>query len=156
MKLSGLNEILAGTAVSAASFPFALGVIQYFVFKPLRITCRNPVGTILFGGSSVILSGTFASYSFVASCAATQKLKSDEASNSAGCKIDLEITSDDLLLGGVCSLVVFKCLGGRTRYAVPSHLFHPGAYARMSIPASGKNYANLSSKKTLNALGKWW
>ena len=150
VKLSSWEEILASTAVSVASFPLGLGVVQKILFKPLRITCKNPIATFLFGGCSVFLCGVATSCVFVASCSILAPLYKD----SRDFELNLDFSKGDLLLCGLGSLVIFNFLGGRPRHVLPSHLFYPGAFAKMSIPARGKNYASLSSKKVLNAIGK--
>jgi len=54
----------------------------------------------------------------------------------------------DFVLGAL----LFKTLGGRFRVALPSDVRYPGAFARESIPAAGREYANESQRRQLVAL----
>jgi MFS superfamily sulfate permease-like transporter len=47
-----LRDILAATTVGSVSFPFALGFVQNFVFKPLRISCELPNTIVALRGST--------------------------------------------------------------------------------------------------------
>ena len=67
--------------------------------------------------------------------------------------VEIAICSRDIPICGVCSLVVFKLLGGRLRSVLPSSLIHPGAFARRYIPAKGKKYATDGVKQKLALLG---
>jgi hypothetical protein len=67
---------------------------------------------------------------------------------------ELTKTEDNIFIYGAGSLIVFKIFGGKLRQVVPSHLFYPGAFAKMSVPALGKNYAGKSAKRKLNILGE--
>lgn len=157
-KRYSLEEIVAATAVGAISFPLALGFIQNFVFKPLRISCKYPNALVLvFGGASVVVSGVVASGAFVSSCEGFRRFNLLSNTNRGSRKrfeFEFGRTDENILMYGIGSLAVFKCFGGKVRHVVPSHLFYPGAFARVSIPAPGKNYAGLSAKRKLSILGK--
>ena len=58
-----------------------------------------------------------------------------------------------LLTAGV-ALGVFVAVGGRFRAVAPSSLWHPGAFARGSVPARGAAYAGSSQKEALNDFGR--
>ena len=154
-----LQDILAATTVGAISFPFALGFMQSFVLKPLRISCKLPNAIVSsVGGMSIVASGIFASDVFVLSCESLRKSALlSVGDNTADRRFNLEFnkTEENVFVYGVGSLLVFKIFGGKMRQVVPSHLFHPGAFAKMSVPAPGKNYAGLSAKRKLNILGEY-
>ena len=153
-----LQEILAVTTVGAISFPFALGFMQNLVFKPLRISCKLPNTIVtLCGGISIILSGICASDVFVLSCERFKKsrlLSTTDNTTEKRFNFELTKTEDNIFIYGAGSLLVFKIFGGKLRQVVPSHLFYPGAFAKMSVPAPGKNYAGVSAKEKLNILGE--
>ena len=153
-----LQDILAATTVGAVSFPFALGFMQSFVFKPLRISCKlpNPIVSLA-GGTSIMLSGIFASDVFVLSCESLRKstlLSVTDNTSEKPFNFEFKKTQEDIFTYGAGSLIVFKIFGGKLRQVVPSHLFYPGAFAKMSVPAKGKNYAGSSAKRKLNILGE--
>ena len=153
-----LQDILAATTVGAISFPLALGFMQNFILKPLRISCKLPNAIVsAVGGMSVIASGIFASDVFVLSCESLRKSALlSVKNNTAHRRFNLEFkkTEENMLIYGAGSLLVFKIFGGKMRQVVPSHLFHPGAFAKISVPAAGKDYAGLSAKRKLNILGR--
>ena len=152
------QDILAATTVGAISFPFALSFMQSFVFKPLRISCKLPsVIVSTFGGMSVIASGIFASDVFVLSCESLRKSALSSARDSTSERrfnLDFNKTEENMLIYGAGTLIVFKIFGGKLRQVVPSHLYYPGAFAKISVPAAGKNYAGSSAKRKLNILGE--
>ena len=154
-----MQEILAGTTVGAITFPVALGLAQNFVFKPIQITCKLPRAIVsVCGGTSIILSGICASITFVLSCENLKKYKLlSKCDNTTEKRFKLEFSRAEghILIWGAGTLAVFKVFGGKLRHVVPSHLFHPGAFAKSSVPASGKNYAGLSAKRKLNLLGEF-
>ncbi|XP_028405126.1 uncharacterized protein LOC114527625 [Dendronephthya gigantea] len=152
------KEILAAMAVGAMSFPFALGFMQSFVFKPVRVSCKLPQGMVLVcGAASVTLSGIFASSTFVLSCEGLKKSKllaNEHHAPEKRFKLEFDKKDEHIFMWGAGSLVIFNLLGGKLRQVVPSHLFHPGAFARVSVPASGKSYAKSSAKRKIYLLGR--
>ena len=154
-----LLEIFAATTVGAMSFPFALTLMQDFVLKPFRISCKLP-NTIVstFGATSIILSGIFASSAFVLSCEGLRKSKLLSIGDNVPEKrfeFEFSRSEEHVLMWGACSLAIFKIFGGKSRQVVPSHLYYPGAFAKMSVPAAGKSYAGSSAKRKLNILGEY-
>ena len=157
--LYNLREIFAATTVGAISFPFALGFMQNLVFKPFRISCKRPNTVVsICGGVSIILSGIFASGAFVLSCGSFKMSKLLSNSHKAAEKrfeLEFNRSEEHVLIWGACSLAIFKIFGGKSRQVVPSHLYYPGAFAKMSVPAAGKSYAGSSAKRKLHILGEW-
>ena len=154
-----LREIFVATTTGAISFPFALSFMQNFVFKPFRISCKLPNTIVsIFGGTSIILSGIFASSAFVLSCEGLRKSKLlSNGDNAPEKRLEFEFNKSEehVLIWGACSLAVFKIFGGKSRQVVPSHLYYPGAFAKMSVPAAGRSYAGSSAKRKLNILGEY-
>ena len=156
--LYNLREIFAATTVGAISFPFALGFMQNLVFKPFRISCKRPNTVVsICGGVSIILSGIFASGAFVLSCESFKMSKLLSNSDKVAEKrfeLEFNRSEEHVLIWGACSLAIFKIFGGKSRQVVPSHLYYPGAFAKMSVPAAGKSYAGSSAKRKLHILGE--
>ena len=157
--LYNFKEILTAMAVGAVSFPLALGFMQSFVFKPVRISSKLPRGMVLVcGATSVTLSGIFASSTFVLSCEGLKKSKllaNGRHESEKRFKFEFYKKDEHVFMWGAGSLVIFNMLGGKLCQVLPSHLFHPGAFARVSVPASGKSYARSSAKRKLHLLGEW-
>ncbi|XP_038067524.1 uncharacterized protein LOC119737328 [Patiria miniata] len=133
--------------IGLVTFPSCLGLIQVLVFRPLRLTCAL-WGSSLLGLCSVGVSG-FAASAVTTGCAAYLfKLDRDSV-----CSHKFSGLQETALLYGICSSVVFLCLGGRFRSVLPSSLIHPGAFARQGLSATF-SYATARKKRSLRVVGK--
>lgn len=150
------------SALGGMAFPLCLGVLQKGLFRPLRITSNLRIIGSVCGGVSVIIAGTTASLVFLSSVLLLKEIKLGSMktlteklhSLMPNKTITIAVSSKDIPICGVVSLVVFKLLGGRFRSVLPSSLIHPGAFARRSIPAKGKKYASDGVKNRLALLGE--
>ena len=155
------DAVLPST-LGGITFPLCLGVLQKGLFRPLRITSNLRIIGSICGGISVIIAGTTASIVFLSSVLLLKEIKLSSVktltqklhSLMPNKTIAIAVSSKDIPVCGVTSLVVFKLLGGRVRSVLPSNLMHPGAFARRSIPAKGKKYASDGVKNKLALLGE--
>lgn len=148
------NEILLATTMGVLSFPLSLGSLQKLLFKPLRITSKLPNSFVsICGVVSVFISGVTASGAFVVTFKASNSYFCRDEMSPQESHFEFNTHQKDIFLWGFSSLAIFKVFGGKGRYVIPSHLFWPGAFAKRSIPAAGRNYARPSVKKKLYLLG---
>ena len=148
------SELLATTAAGAVTFPTVLALAQTAVFKPLRITCAGVLSPV-FGCLSVSLAGFAASFAAIKACSLIQdSLKSADGDSSSSTR-KLSFSTPELIVSTVSSVVIFRALGGRFSSVLPSHLFHPGAFAAERIVAMrGTQSANSTEKALIRDLGK--
>ena len=142
------SELLATTAVGAVTFPTVLALAQTAVFKPLRITCAGRLAPI-FGGLSVSLAGFTASFAAIKAYSLVQDSLRDKNGDNIGTRKPLSFSTPELVISTVSSVVVFRALGGRFSSVLPSHLFHPGAFAVERVPAIRGQQAAVASEKAL-------
>ena len=146
------NELLASAAVGAVAFPSVLAFSQTAIFKPLKITVASRLSPVC-GAISVTLAGFVASVSAIEACSLLQNSLRDANGEREDSKISF--STPELVISTVSSVVVFHALGGRFSSVLPSHLFHPGAFARERIPAiRGFQLANASEKNLIRDYGK--
>ena len=142
------NELLATTAVGAATFPTVLALSQTAIFKPLRITCTARLAPI-FGGLSVSLAGFTASFTAIKAYSLIQDSLSSANGDNTGTRKSLSFSTPELIISTVSSVVIFRALGGRFSSVLPSHLFHPGAFAVERVPAVRGQQSAVSTEKAL-------
>ena len=151
------------SALGGITFPLCLGVLQTGLFRPLRvISNRWFIGPVC-GCISLFISGSTASLVFLSNVLLLKEIKGSSIKRlteklhswAPNRTVEIAICSRDIPICGVCSLAVFKLLGGRFRSVLPSSLIHPGAFARRYIPAKGKKYATDGVKQKLALLGKF-
>ena len=148
------NELLASAAVGAITFPSLLAFSQTAIFKPLRITAASRLSPV-FGAVSVTLAGFAASFSAIKACSLVQNSLGDTNGRGETNSKNISFSTPELVISTVSSVVVFRALGGRFSSVLPSHLFHPGAFARERIPAiRGFQLANLSEKNLIRDYGR--
>ena len=140
------NELLATTAVGAVTFPTIMVLAQTTIFKPLRITCADRLAPI-FGGLSVSLVGFTVSFAAIKACSLVQDSLNDANSDNAGARNVLSFSTPELVISTVSSVVIFRALGGRFLSVLPSHLFHPGAFAVERVPALCGQQAAVTTEK---------
>jgi len=147
--MSVLDTALVPEAVSALAgalaFPSVLASAQVLIFKPLQLTHSPSLTASLYGGLAVVAAGTTAS---IATAKAFSLLKEATPNTVAP-----SISTRDILLSALSSVVVYRALGGRYRAVLPSNLLRPGAFAADWIPAS-TGYASGSEKNLIQAIGK--
>ena len=152
-----ITDVAVASVVSGLSFPACLSALQTFIFGPSRLTSNRPFAAPICGFLSVFLSGSMASAMFVscvALCAGRERFFELHApKTTANTEFRLEFEPTDVTVSGVLSLALFRLLGGRFRSVLPSHLAHPGAFARISLPAPGRHYASESAKRELARIG---
>ena len=144
------SELLATTAVGAVTFPTVLALSQSAIFKPLRITCASRLAPV-FGGLSVSLAGFTASFAAIKAYSLIQdslRLRGENGDNSHTGK-PLSFSTPELVISTVSSVVIFRALGGRFSSVLPSHLFHPGAFAVERVPALRGQQPAVASEKVL-------
>ena len=150
----GGGKLLGSAAVGAVTFPTLLAVAQTAVFKPLRITVASRVSP-LFGAVSVSAAGFAASLVAIKTCSLIQKTAGDGTKASNGTSRMISFSSAELMVSTFSSVVIFRAVGGRFSSVLPSHLFHPGAFARERIPAiRGLKLANSSEKSLIRDYGR--
>ena len=146
------------TAVGGMTFPLCLGLLQRGIFRPLRMTSNIRILSSLCGSMSVVIAGSTSSLAFLTSIFLLKEIKRTpreaNAEKHLHRTVPTAISSKEIPLYGVSSLVVFKLLAGRFKSVLPSSLIHPGAFARRSIPAKGKNYASTGVKSKLALMGE--
>ena len=142
------SELLATTAVGAVTFPTVLALTQTAIFKPLRITCAGRLAPI-FGSLSVSLAGFTASFAAIKACSLMQDSLRGENSDSSSTGKPLPFSTPELVISTVSSVVIFRALGGRFSSVLPSHLFHPGAFAVERVPAIRGQQPSVPSEKAL-------
>ncbi|XP_022097701.1 uncharacterized protein LOC110983080 [Acanthaster planci] len=146
-----LPYLIFSWGVGLVTFPSCLGLIQVLVFRPLRLTCAV-WGSSLLGLCSVGTSGLAASAVTTACATYFSKMNTDSFRGTV-CTHKYSGFRETALMYGVCSCIVFLCLGGRFRSVLPSSLVHPGAFARHGLAATF-SYATTRKKKSLRATGK--
>ena len=149
------NQLLGSAAVGAVTFPSLLALAQTAVFKPLRITVASRLAPI-FGVFSVSLASFGASFTAIKACWLIRKstLEGDEATSEEDLSRRISFSTLELIISTASSVVIFRSLGGRFSSILPSHLFHPGAFARERIPAiRGIKLANTSEKNLIQDIG---
>jgi hypothetical protein len=153
-------DIAEAAVLSIAVFPLSIGYLQTAVFRPLRITNNKRLIGPVFGCFSVAFSGSLASLLFVLYVNVSKDI-SNRAFESHKQKLDslfspfqYTYNHHDLMLYAIGSMVAFKAFGGRFRSVLPSSLVHPGAFARMSLPAPSQMYASDAAREKLTKLGK--
>ncbi len=144
-------ESVCAATLGALTFPVVLAGAQLAVFQPLGITLRqgSRVSSIC-GGLAVLTAG------FTASIATAKSLEILQStifkSNTEGLNI---ITSRDVFLSSISSLVVFRALGGRFSNVLPSSLLRPGAFARDWLPTTrGMQYATDKERDMIQTIGR--
>ena len=150
----GGGELLGTAAVGAVTFPTLLAVAQTAVFKPLRITVASRLSP-LFGAASVSAAGFAASLATIKTCSLIQNTWESETKAGNGTSRMISFSTAELMVSTFSSVVVFRAVGGRFSSVLPSHLFHPGAFARERIPAiRGLKLANSSEKSLIRDYGR--
>ena len=148
------RELLGSAAAGAVAFPSVLAFAQVAVFKPLRITVASRLSPV-FGAFSISLAGFTASLSAIKACSLIQESLQDGAKEAETDSKKITFSAPELVISTVSSVVIFRALGGRFSSVLPSHLFHPGAFARERIPAvRGYQLANVSEKNLIRDIGK--
>ena len=142
------RELLATTAVGAVTFPTVLALAQTAIFKPLRITCASRLAPI-FGGLSVSLAGFTASFVAIKAYSLIQDSLRGETMDNFSTGKPLSFSTPELVVSTVSSVVIFRALGGRFSSVLPSHLFHPGAFAVERVPAIRGQQAAVATEKAL-------
>ena len=146
------TELLASATVGAVTFPSVLALAQTAIFKPLRITCAGRLAP-LFGCLSISLAGFAASFTAIKACSLIQDSLRDTNHEETGSK-KLSFSAPELMISTVSSVVIFRALGGRFSSVLPSHLFHPGAFAVERLPAvRGYQMANGTEKTLIRDYG---
>lgn len=152
-------DIAEATVLSVAAFPLSIGYLQTAIFRPLRITNNRRLIGPVFGVFSVAFSGSIASLLFVlyvnfSKDISTRAFESyKQKLESLVPTIQYSYSHYDLLLYSLGSVMLFKAFGGRFRSVLPSSLVHPGAFARVSLPAPGQLYASDATREKLTKLG---
>lgn len=148
------KEVLGSAAVGAVTFPTVLAFAQTAVFKPLKITVGSKLIAPVFGGISVSFAGFAASLSAIKACSLIQGSVGDRTNGEADSRTIL-LSAPELIISTVSSAVIFRALGGRFSSVLPSHLFHPGAFARERIPAfRGFQFATTGEKNIIRDYGR--
>jgi hypothetical protein len=142
------SDLLTTTAVGAVTFPTVLALTQTAIFKPLRITCASRLAPI-FGGLSVSLAGFTASFAAIKAYSLIQDSLKGETRDNFSTGKPLSFSAPELVISTVSSVVIFRALGGRFSSVLPSHLFHPGAFAVERVPAVRGQQAAVSTEKAL-------
>lgn len=153
-----LADAALSTVIGGITFPLCLGFLQSGIFRPFRITSNLRVFSSLCGSISTIIAGSSASLAFLSSVLLLKEIKRNPlkkfAEKQPNRTVSVVVSSKDVPIYGVASLVVFKLLRGRFKSVLPSSLIHPGAFARRSLPAKGKNYASVGVKNKLAVMGR--
>ena len=153
-----LADAALSTVIGGITFPLCLGFLQRGIFRPFRITSNLRVFSSLCGSISTIIAGSSASLAFLSSVLLLKEIKRNPlktfAEKQPNRTVPVVVSSKDVPIYGVASLVVFKLLRGRFKSVLPSSLIHPGAFARRSLPAKGKNYASVGVKNKLAVMGE--
>ena len=148
------TELLGSAAVGAVAFPSLLALAQTTVFKPLRITVASRLAPV-FGAASVSAAGFAASLAAIKACSLIQNSLGDGSKPGEGNFREISFSTPELVVSTISSVVIFRALGGRFSSVLPSHLFHPGAFARERIPAvRGLKLANSSEKSLIRDYGR--
>ena len=144
-------ETVCAATLGAVTFPVMLAGAQLAVFKPLGITFRQgSKSASLYGGLAVLAAGFTAS---IATAKSFDILQSTIfKSNTEDLKI---VTTRDVFLSSISSLVVFRALGGRFSSVLPSSLLRPGAFAREWLPTTrGVQYATDKEREMIQTIGR--
>lgn len=151
-------DAAVSTAVGGMTFPLCLGLLQRGIFRPLRMTSNIRILSSLCGSMSIVVAGSTSSLAFLTSIFLLKEIKripwKTNAEKNLHRTVPVAISSGEIPIYGVSSLVVFKLLAGRFKSVLPSSLIHPGAFARRSLPAKGKNYASSGVKTKLALMGE--
>ncbi|XP_044181512.1 uncharacterized protein LOC122962460 [Acropora millepora] len=151
-------DAAVSTAVGGMTFPLCLGLLQRGIFRPLRMTSNIRILSSLCGSMSIVVAGSTSSLAFLTSIFLVKEIKripwKANAEKNLHRTVPVAISSGEIPIYGVSSLVVFKLLAGRFKSVLPSSLIHPGAFARRSLPAKGKNYASSGVKTKLALMGR--
>ncbi|XP_077975108.1 uncharacterized protein LOC144431167 [Styela clava] len=116
-------ELLLSSFAGMATFPTILGLMQNFVWKPIRVTANKKIAP---------LCGAF-SLTVASACAATSFVIVEKHINAR--ELDYFLGKDEKeTFFNTCSyaaftIIVFKLFGGRLKSLCPSHILHPGAFA---------------------------
>ena len=148
------------SALTGITLPLCLGVLQTGLFRPLRGTSNRWFIGPVCGCISLFISGSTASLVFISNVLLLKEIKGSSMKRlteklhswAPNRTVEIAVCSRDIPICGVCSLVVFKLLGGRFRSVLPSKT---GAFAGRYIPAKGKKYATDGVKQKLALLGKF-
>ena len=147
------KELLATSVTGAVVFPAVLGLGQLAVFKPLRLAHSSPLASVC-GCVSVLVAGCAASTAAVQAISLSRHWQSltthRERATVSG---SVEFGARELLASTLASAVVFRALGGRFSSVLPSHLLHPGAFAREWIPVRATQ-ATERQRQIIRELGR--
>lgn len=171
-------QALVATGVGALTFPIALGVnqggLKYMKISTgtgsfpmptttkhslarsvLRPILNRPLLQVLvpsaIGGLSVTLASLVASTTLMKAYSLSNNLITNTKDNNESLgRVNFSIK--DLFISTATGVVFFRALGGRFRSVLPSHLHHPGAYARQWIPAG--NHANNTQRDVITEIGR--
>lgn len=143
-------------------FPASLAVGQRCVARPLRICAHQRIAGTIYGFIAVAGAGAAATYTFATIAEAKIDLVGRTPGGWAQDTESIDCTSrsagqpwwQEAFVAGAFAVVGFKMLGGRLRSVSPSHIWHPGAFARQSVPAAGAAYATPSQKSKVVEIGK--
>ena len=160
-RLGRLDGKCAAAAYVSGSvvFPASILLIQRLVLAPVRVCAHQKIFGTFFGGVAVGLSAIVASETARATYTIGSTIQRDgrisaaslaQATTSSLCA---PMQSERWSLYAAGGVALFMGLGGRLRWAAPSSLVRPGAFAGKSLPAT-QNYADTNTRERLQLIGR--
>ncbi|DBA72524.1 TPA: hypothetical protein ACH3X2_010284 [Trebouxia sp. C0005] len=131
---------------SGGAFTLGLAGAQ-FTGIACRVSCANPV---LGPGMGVVGIGVASAMAGQAAVHCRHYFKTGQHPLSIPSAASFQ--SRDILLDAAMGIILYKMMGGSFRSVMPSDLFKPGALARGSLPAAGKEYASDTFRGELKIL----
>ena len=126
------NNIVLPGACGMIIFPSSICFFQRFLWKKLHICAHSRLASVL-GLATVCLSSVIANYSMKAVYYFQNSVVFDV------------LCGKEILASSLLSVGQFVILARTFKVVLPSHLLHPGAYARKGIPLQHRQYFNQST-----------
>ncbi|XP_078482868.1 uncharacterized protein LOC144743288 [Ciona intestinalis] len=136
------RENLYAAVSGMLTFPAMLGIFHHTLWKTLGVASHLKLSP-LYGLISVCASG------FV-SCAVTTSVRDF----CMGLPIFMSYSRSDIIICTTLSVIHFAIFSRRLKMVLPSHVLHPGAYARKTVPLDEiTSRVTESQKRSVQKLG---